>query len=187
MSDRRAVIRRERKERAKAEKNKSANGKMMRAAEHGKMDGRAISFCVIANLLYDLHGFRTKRISEFMEKCNKEAARSEQAGLQFVIKSYADKLMERINKENVTAEPTSIEESVYLNQRDIYYVSSVALMLTVLNDDYGMASNSKNTGRLDTLMEYCTNEYVKLQLDPKGHNIDWYTKQTTEKTGIIFR
>ena len=62
---------------------------------------------------------------------------------------------------------------------------SIALMLAVLNDDYGMASNMKNTGRLDTIMEYCTNEYVKLQLDPGKYTPEWYVEQTREKTGLI--
>lgn len=184
MSDRRAAVRRERKERAKIERNKSSNGEMMRAAEQGKIDGRAIAFCVIANLLYDLHGFRKKRIMEFLEKSNKEAVRSERDGVQFVVKNYADKLLKKINCQFVYGTSKDIKELIYMNQRDAFYVSSIALMLAVLNADYGMASNGKNTGRLDTLMEYCTNEYMKLQLDPDGHTADWYMKHTREKIGL---
>ena len=184
MSDRRAAVRRERKERAKIQRNKSSSGEMLRAAEQGKIDGRAIAFCVIANLLYDLHGFRKKRIEDFLTKCNKEATRFDNIGVQFVIKFYADKLLEKINRVDETQKPKSIIDHVYLTQRDEFYVSSIALMLAVLNDDYGMASNGKNTGRLDTIMEYCTNEYMKLQLDPDGHTADWYVKHTREKTGL---
>lgn len=184
MSDRRAAVRRERKERAKIERNRSSNGEMMRAAEQGKIDGRVIAFCVISNLLYDLHGFRKKRIEDFLTKCNKEATRFDQSGFRFVLESYADKLIGKINRVDETQKPKSIIDHVYLTQRDEFYVSSIALMLVVLNDDYGMASNGKNTGRLDTLMEYCTNEYMKLQLDPDGHTADWYVKRTREKTGL---
>ena len=184
MSDRRAAVRRERKERIKVEKNRSANGNILRAAEQGKLDGRAIAFCVIANLLYDLHGFRKKRIEDFLEKCNKEAVRFDQEGLQFVLKFYADKLIAKTSNVDVMQKPKSIAEQIYLNQRDDFYVSSIALMLAVLNDDYGMASNRKNTGRLDTIMEYCTNEYVKLQLDTERRNPKWYVQRTREKTGL---
>lgn len=154
MSDRRAAVRRERKERLKAGKRKAPDAEIIRAAEQGKLDGRIIAFCVIANLLYDLHGFRRKRIEIFLKKCNKEATRFDQEGLQFVLKSYADKLIAKINNADVMQKPKSIEEQIYLNTRDDLYVSSIALMLAVLNDDYGMASNMKNTGRLDTIMEY---------------------------------
>ena len=57
-------------------------------------------------------------------------------------------------------------------------------MLVVLNEDYGMASNEKNTGRLDVLMEYCTNEYIKMQFSIGTHSVDWYVNKTREKTGI---
>ena len=185
MSDRRAAVRRERKERAKIERNKSSGGEMLRAAEQGKIDGRVIAFCVIANLLYDVHGFRKKRIEEFLTKCNKEATRFDQDGFKFVLNFYADKLVEKINKTDISQVPKTLEENVYINQRDTFYVSSLALMMAVLNDDYNMASNNKNTGRLDVLMEYCTNEYIKIQLNPYGHNAEWYVNKTREKTGIV--
>lgn len=184
MSARRAAVRRERKERAKMQKYNSANGEMIRLAEQGKIDGRAIAFCVVANLLYDLHGFRKKRIEDFLRKCNKEATRFDSEGFYFVLQNYAEKINKRLNKVDVIQNPESIIDCVYINQRDTYYVSSLALMLAVLNDDYGMASNEKNSGRLDTIMEYCTNEYIKIQLDPKGHSAGWYVEKTREKTGI---
>ena len=187
MSDRRAAVRRERKERTKIEKNKTANGEMLRAAEQGKIDGRTIAFCVIANLLYDLHGFRKKRIEDFLTKCNKEATRFDQEGLQFVLKNYAEKLVKKINHAGVNAKPKSVAEHIYLNERDEFYISSIALMLTVLNDDYGMASNEKNTGRLDVLMEYCTNEYIKILLNPDRHSASWYVERTSKKTGLVLR
>lgn len=184
MSARRAAIRRERKERTKAEKNKTADGEMLRAAEQGKIDGRVIAFCVMANLLYDLHGFRKKRIESFLQKCNKEATRFDNDVVRFVIEFYADKLLEKINKVDTCQNPNSVIDTVYINQRDTFYVSSLALMLVVLSDDYGMASNGKNSGRLDTLMEYCTNEYIKIQMDPNGHTAEWYVKKTRGKTGL---
>ena len=184
MSDRRAAVRREERERAKIMKNKTANGEMLRAAEQGKLDGRIIAFCVIANLLYDLHGFRKKRIEDFLTKCNKEATRFDQKGFKFVVTHYADKLIEKIERTKVSQTPKNIKEAVYLNQRDDFYLSSVALMLVVLNEDYGMASNEKNTGRLDVLMEYCTNEYIKMQFSIGTHSVDWYVNKTRGKTGI---
>lgn len=184
MSARRAMIRKEQRERAKLKKRKDANGEIQKAAEHGKLEGRTIAFCVIADHLYDVHGFRQKRIEVFLTKCNREATRFTQKGFQFVLESYAAMLLERINKTNVGTQVKGFIDHVYICQRDEYYVSSIALMLTVLNSEYGMGSNRKNTGRLDELMEYCTLEYMKIQLDPQGHNVDWYVKRTKEKTGI---
>ena len=105
MSDRRAAVRREERERAKIRKNKTANGGMLRAAEQGKLDGRIIAFCVVANLLYDLHGFRKKRIEDFLTKCNKEATRFDQKGFKFVVTHYADKLIEKIERTKVSQTP----------------------------------------------------------------------------------
>ena len=92
-----------------------------------------------------------------------------------------DKLIAKINNADVVQKPKSIGEQIYLNTRDDFYVSSIALMLAVLNDDYGMASNMTNTGRLDTIMEYCTNEYIKLQLDPEKYTPAWYVEQIRER------
>ena len=178
-------MRRERKQRAKIGKNKSSTGVMLRAAEQGKLDGRTIAFCVAANLLYDLHGFRRRRIYNFLEKCNKEAARFDDAGLQFVLKVYADRIVEKFNDLLLMEQPADVVEHIYCNQRDDFFISSLALMFTVLNGEYGMAFNQKKTGRLDVMLEYCANEYLKLQLDPDGHDVAWYVRQTREKTGII--
>ena len=68
----------------------------------------------------------------------------------------------------------------------IFFISSLALMFTVLNGEYGMAFNQKKTGRLDVMLEYCANEYLKLQLDPDGHDVAWYVRQTGKKQGLLF-
>lgn len=81
--------------------------------------------------------------------------------------------------------PADVVEHIYCNQRDDFFISSLALMFTVLNGEYGMAFNQKKTGRLDVMLEYCANEYLKLQLDPDGHDVAWHVRQTREKTGII--
>ena len=56
--------------------------------------------------------------------------------------------------------------------------------MTVLNDKYNMASNNRNTGRLDVIMEYCVNEYIKIILDPIKHTAEGYVTNTEKKTGI---
>ena len=119
-----------------------------------------------------------------MEKCNKEATRFYEEGMQFVLGHYADMIIEKINDVDISQKPKNITDHVYMTSRDEFYISSLALMLAVLNDDYNMGTNQKNTGRLDTLMEYCTNEWVKIQLDPDGHSADAYVKKTRDKTGI---
>lgn len=185
MSARRAAVRRERKEREKMNKYNSANGEMIRLVEQGKIDGRTIAFCVVANTLYDVFGFRKKKLETFLNKCNKEATRFENEGVNFVVQHYAEKISKRLNEVDVFQKPERLIDCVYINQRDMFYVSSLAITLVVLNSDYGMASNNKGTGRLDTIMEYCTNEYIKIQLDPKNRSAEWRVKKTREKTGIF--
>ena len=105
--------------------------------------------------------------------------------MQFVLKVYADRIVEKFNDLLLMEHPADVVEHIYCNQRDDFFISSLVLMFTVLNGEYGMAFNQKKTGRLDVMLEYCANEYLKLQLDPDGHDVAWYVRQTREKTGII--
>lgn len=183
MSSRRAAIRREQKEANKIKKDKTANGVMLRAAEQGRLDGRLMAFCAIANFLFDTYGFRKKRIEAFLEKCNKQATRFDNDVIQFVIQSYAVKFKSKLNNIDYFQKPESIIEHVYLTKREEFYIYSIALMLMVLNDAYGMSSNKKSSGRLDMIMEHCVKEYEKNQ-SKKENFIKAYTIKTAEKTGL---
>lgn len=67
---------------------------------------------------------------------------------------------------------------------DISFVVPGAVMFMVLNEYFGFASNNKGTGRTDLIMAYMVNEYVKVNLDPKGHDVKFYYNRMKEKTGL---
>lgn len=80
MSNRRAAIRRERKDRVRAEKNKTVQGKLERARFDGKTEGRMAAVGVVLEVLYD---FSTNKkgtgrldyiidysVKEYVEMCN---------------------------------------------------------------------------------------------------------------------
>lgn len=61
MSDKRAIIRRERKKMEKAKKNRSPDGELQRLQVQGMIDGRIIAASVVLEILHDKYGFRQKR------------------------------------------------------------------------------------------------------------------------------
>lgn len=63
MSAKGAAIRRERKERWKAENRKAPDEEYRRAGQQGRIDGRTLAACIIINILYDRFGFRDKNMN----------------------------------------------------------------------------------------------------------------------------
>ena len=94
MSAKRAAIRRERKERRKAEHRKAPDGEARRAAEQGRMDGRTLAACIIINVLYDQFGFRDKRLMRMVKQINQEALKFDQEATRFNLEFYAGRLQE---------------------------------------------------------------------------------------------
>ena len=184
LSAKRAAIRRERKERRKAEHRKAPDGEARRAAEQGRMDGRTLAACIIINVLYDQFGFRDKRLMRMVEQINREALKFDQEATRFNLEFYAGKLQDRIQAAQIRPKVESLTETIYGSVRDEYFISSGAVMFMVLNEYFGFASNNKGTGRTDLIMAYMVNEYIKVNLDPEGHDVEFYYRRMKEKTGL---
>lgn len=183
MSARRAAIRRERAQRAKAEKSKEPEGKLERARQRGIIDGRAIASSVILELLHDRYRFSNKKVQELLDFAGKESTKYDQEGTRFVMEYYAGKLSEKINTVEVYQEMKDIETQVYCVARDDLFVSAAAIMFDALNELYVFSSFGTGTGRLDYIMEYCVNRYIEVQLDPEHKTADYYFKRMKRKTG----
>lgn len=183
MSARRAAIRRERAQRAKAQKSKTIEGKLERIRAKGINDGRNIAASVILEVLHDKYKFSEKKAYELLDCVGKESTKFDQEGTKFVVEFYAKKLWEKINSVDVYQDMKNIETQVYCVARDDLFVSAAAIMLTALNELFGFSSNSKGTGRLDYIMEYCTNRYIELLLDPEHKTADYYIQKMKRKTG----
>lgn len=94
------------------------------------------------------------------------------------------RLQERIQAAQIRHKVESLTETIYGSVRDEYFISSGAVMFMVLNEYFGFASNNKGTGRTDLIMAYMVNEYVKVNLDPEGHDVKFYYSRMKEKTGL---
>ena len=177
-------MRREEKERQKAQKDKSPQGKWKRAAEQGRLDGRMIASSIINCILYEQYGFRKKRLLRFIEQCNREALKFDQEATRFTIEMRAEKLIEKMNSINANIKIRGTETAVYVETRNTYLVSSCGVSFMVLNQYFEFGSNDNGTGRLDLITEYIANEYLKMMLDPKGHSADYYKRKLRKVTGL---
>ena len=165
MSARRAAIRRERLQRNKIEKKKGKLGSLERAKEQGIIDGRALAVSVCLEVLHSKYKLSNNKAQQLLNAIGKESARFDNPGVRFVLEYYAEKIAKKINAIKEYQEIKDVETQIYCISRDDLYVTSVAIILTELNELFNFSSNDKNTGRLDYIMEYCTNRYLEVQLD----------------------
>lgn len=184
MSDRRAAIRREKNERMKINKHRSANGELERLVLRGTLHGRLLAVCVVGCILKEQYNFTTNKLNKLIELANKEAAKFDRIATKFNIEFYSRRMADKLSKVWIPESVRDARNQIYTMQRNQLFISSCSLMFIALNQEFGFASNSKGTGRTDLIMEYATNEYIKLQLDPEVHNVDWYAKRFEKVTGI---
>ena len=183
MSARRAAIRRERLQRNKIEKKKGKLGSLERAKEQGIIDGRALAVSVCLEVLHSKYKLSNNKAQQLLNAIGKESARFDNPGVRFVLEYYAEKFAKKINAIKEYQEVKDVETQIYCISRDDLYVTSVAIILTELNELFNFSSNDKNTGRLDYIIEYFTKRYFESQLDD-GHNTAQYNfEQMLRKTG----
>lgn len=183
MSARRAAIRKERLQREKAKRSKTMLGKLERAKQRGILDGRVIASSVILEVLHDRYKFSNAKAQEILKCSGKECLKQDRDGTRFVLEFYAKKIQEKINTVDIYQKMSDIETQVYCINRDDLFVSVAAIMLSALNELYNFSSNSKGSGRLDYIMEYCVNRYIEVQLDPEHKTADYYFQKMKRKTG----
>lgn len=157
MSAKRAAIRREQKAREKANRKVSDTD---RRAIQGRDDGRELAFFATINVLHEQFHFGKKRISELMRMCREESARYDNEGVQFILQYYADKIDKKIAE--IPLSDVDSKDMIYVFNRNTAFVTTLSIMCVVLNESFGMASNMKNTGRLDEVMERVCMEYIKV-------------------------
>lgn len=183
MSARRAAIRRERLQRNKIEKKKGKLGSLERAKEQGIIDGRALAVSVCLEVLHNKYKLSNNKAQQLLNAIGKESARFDNPGVRFVLEYYAEKIAKKINAIKEYQEIKDVETQIYCISRDDLYVTSVAIILTELNELFNFSCNDKNTGRLDYIMEYCTNRYLEMQLDPNKNTAEYYFERMLRRTG----
>lgn len=186
MSLRRAAMRREQKMREKALKSRSPDGELARAKEQGKIDGRVLAVFTSSIYLHKDFGWGKDRILEMIEKGNKEAARFDNEGVWFVFNFYAEKIAEKLNRQEVGVKIVkTVAEKIYYDNRNDFFISGLATVISVLSSDYGFGWNAKGTGRLDRLTESVVEEYVNVLED--ATSIEVYQENILEEIGINFK
>lgn len=186
MSARRATIRRERLQRNKVEKKKGKLGSLERAKEQDIIDGRALAVSVCLEVLHSKYKLSNNKAQQLLNAIGKESARFDNPGVRFVLEYYAEKIAKKINAIKEYQEIKDVETQIYCISRDDLYVTSVAIILTELNELFNFSSNDKNTGRLDYIMEYCANRFIEMQLDAEHKTVDYYYDKMVRKTGYSF-
>lgn len=183
MSARRAAIRRERLQRNKIEKKKGKIGSLERAKEQGVIDGRAIGVSACLEVLHSKYKFSNNKAQQLLDVMGKESARLDDAGVRFVANYYAEKFEKKLDALGMYQDAADISTKIYCASKHELFVTSVAIALMVLNELWNFSSNDKNTGRLDYIMEYCTNRYLEVQLDCEHNTAQYYFERMLRKTG----
>ena len=174
MSNKRALIRRERKEREKILSDKSELGRERRIRLRGQNDGRTIAYYTILSILIEKYKFNSEKIEKMCRYIGEEAVKFSSPGEQFVVLYYSDKLSELIMKRNLRCILQNSEEVWYQTERDDFYISTCSVILIVLKDRFGFVSNKSGTGKLDIVMEYCADEFIKIRKEPNLRTVKWY-------------
>lgn len=183
MSARRAAMRRERLQRNKIEKKKGAMAEFERAKEQGVIDGRAIGVSACLEVLHSKYKFSNNKAQQLLDVMGKESTRLDDAGVRFVANYYAKKFEKKLDALGMYQDAADIPTKIYCASKHELFVTSVAIALMVLNELWNFSSNDKNTGRLDYIMEYCTNRYLEMQLDPNKNTAEYYFERMLRRTG----
>ena len=183
MSARRALIRRERKQNSKMKKHKTTNGKLERAKAKGVKDGRNIAGFVVLEVLHDKYKLSNEKAQQVLDCVGKDSTKLDRPGTRFVVLHYADKFFDKVESMGTYLYEDDIEKKIYYISRNELYGNTVAMLLTALNELFNFSSNSKGTGRLDYIMEYCANRYLEMQLDPEHKTPEYYFRKMKRKTG----
>lgn len=177
MSSRRAAIRREHKERKKILEDKSPKGRERRIRLKGQNDGRTIAYYTVLYLLLKEYGFNNKKIEKMCRHIAEESIKFSQEGEQFVVIHYGKKIAEIVNKSGYQLLFRDLEDAWYQTERDDYYFSTCSIMVIVLKDNFGFGTNKAGNGRLDKVMQFCAEEYLKIQQEMPMRTPEWYQKR----------
>ena len=188
MSNRRAAIRREQKEREKIMKDKSKAGELKRLQYISWENGKIIGFTTMLDALYSEFGWKKEQLVEFLENARTQSIETDPDVLEFAAVPWHRKLEDAIQKrtgeivENITA--TTILQGMGNQQRNLSFVRSCSFFLLNLFSNYGMSSNGKGTGKLDRIIEICAIHFQDLLRNPADYTNEKCVQRTERLTGV---
>ena len=188
-SNRRAAIRRDKKEREKILKNKSPQAKLIQARNKGYEEGKMIATSVFLECMAIDFGWGKKKIKEASDLIAADSMRSSPEVINFVVNIWNKKLVDRVQEQgqgNIVVSIDNLEESLMYNERNQTYFACCSLVLSALYSNYGFSSNSKQTGKLDKLMNRFVIRFYQMMENPKYYSGEKCMGRVDENTGIRF-
>ena len=188
-SNRRAAIRRDKKEREKILKNKSPQAKLIQARNKGYEEGKMIATSVFLECMAIDFGWGKKKIKEASDLIATDSMRSSSEVINFVVNIWNKKLVDRVQEQgqgNIVVNIDNLEESLMYNERNQTYFACCSLVLSALYSNYGFSSNSKQTGKLDKLMNRFVIRFYQMMENPKYYSGEKCMARVDENTGICF-
>lgn len=187
MSNRRAAIRRDRKEREKILKSKAPGADMLRIKNEGWEEGKLLAVCVGLEALYESFGWRKGKLYQFTEKIGKNSANCNKTVLQAAVKPWQNRLIERISeiagdKPRMTV--NGLKEKIKFDERNQTYMAAASIVLVTLFSEYGFSGNKKRTGRMDKVIERYAIRYINILENPIYYCGKEYVKRVREMTGM---
>lgn len=188
-SNRRAAIRRDKKEREKILKNKSPQAKLIQARNKGYEEGKMIATSVFLECMAIDFGWGKKKIKEASDLIAADSMRSSPEVINFVVNIWNKKLVDRVQEQgqgNIVVSIDNLEESLMYNERNQTYFACCSLVLSALYSNYGFSSNSKQTGKLDKLINRFVIRFYQMMENPKYYSGEKCMERVDENTGICF-
>ena len=188
-SNRRAAIRRDKKEREKILKNKSPQAKLIQARNKGYEEGKMIATSVFLECMAIDFGWGKKKIKEASDLIATDSMRSSPEVTNFVVNIWNKKLVDRVQEQgqgNIVVSIDNLEESLMYNERNQTYFACCSLVLSALYSNYGFSSNSKQTGKLDKLINRFVIRFYRMMENPKYYSGEKCMERVDENTGICF-
>ena len=188
-SNRRAAIRRDKKEREKILKNKSPQAKLIQARNKGYEEGKMIATSVFLECMAIDFGWGKKKIKEASDLIATDSMRSSPEVTNFVVNIWNKKLVDRVQEQgqgNIVVSIDNLEESLMYNERNQTYFACCSLVLSALYSNYGFSSNSKQTGKLDKLINRFVIRFYQMMENPKYYSGEKCMERVDENTGICF-
>lgn len=175
----RATYRRALREMRKVDKSK-VNNELNNILYKAKADGKNLGFCCVGIVMHKRFGWGKTRLGRLLESAGAESERTENEAVSFVISLYREKVNKKVCATGILEQTNDVRKSIYIINRNDYFILTVALLLETLNDKFGFG-----TKRIEEIIEYITNEYVRFNLSKITP--DDYKDKLKEETGFDVR
>lgn len=188
-SNRRAALRRDKKEREKIFKNKSPQANLIKAKNKGYEEGKMIATSVFLETAVIDFDWKEKKIKEATDFIATISMNSRSEVINFVCNIWNKKLVERIqdyDKQKIVLNVDNIEDSIMYEERNQTYFACCSLVLSALYSNYGFSTNSKQTGKLDKIMNRFVIRFYQMMDSPKYYTGEKCMERMKEITGIEF-